>query len=47
MNAHHTVGVLTFHRCVNNGSYWQARCLVDVRRPVDTMRSPSITIHAG
>jgi hypothetical protein len=23
------VGVLTFHRCVNQGSYWQARCLVD------------------
>jgi Polysaccharide pyruvyl transferase len=24
-----TVGVVTFHRCVNNGSYWQARCLID------------------
>jgi hypothetical protein len=24
-----TVGVLTFHRCINNGSYWQSRCLVD------------------
>jgi len=23
------LGVLTFHRCVNYGSYWQARCLVD------------------
>ncbi|MCU1504206.1 MAG: 3-deoxy-manno-octulosonate cytidylyltransferase [Ilumatobacteraceae bacterium] len=23
------VGVLTFHRCINHGSYWQARCLVD------------------
>jgi hypothetical protein len=23
------LGVLTFHRCVNNGSYWQARCLVE------------------
>lgn len=23
------VGVLTFHRCINYGSYWQARCLVD------------------
>jgi len=22
------VGVLTFHRCINYGSYWQARCLV-------------------
>ncbi|PTM96157.1 polysaccharide pyruvyl transferase family protein [Mycoplana dimorpha] len=24
-----TVGVLTFHRCINYGSYWQARCLVE------------------
>jgi len=24
-----TVGILTFHRCINYGSYWQARCLVD------------------
>ena len=24
-----TVGVLTFHRCINYGSYWQARCLID------------------
>jgi hypothetical protein len=23
------IGVLTFHRCINQGSYWQARCLVD------------------
>ena len=23
------IGVLTFHRCINYGSYWQARCLVD------------------
>lgn len=23
-----TVGVLTFHRCINYGSYWQAACLV-------------------
>ncbi|HSX64679.1 MAG TPA: hypothetical protein VLF15_08120, partial [Pseudoxanthomonas sp.] len=21
------IGVLTFHRCINYGSYWQARCL--------------------
>jgi len=37
-NAHNTaavgarrpsVGVLTFHRCINYGSYWQARCLVE------------------
>jgi hypothetical protein len=25
----HTIGVLTFHRCINYGSYWQARCLVE------------------
>ncbi len=24
-----TTGVLTFHRCFNYGSYWQARCLVE------------------
>lgn len=23
------VGVLTLHRCINYGSYWQARCLLD------------------
>lgn len=23
------IGILTFHRCVNYGSYWQARCLAD------------------
>jgi hypothetical protein len=23
------VGVATFHRCINHGSYWQARCLVE------------------
>jgi hypothetical protein len=23
------LGVLTFHRCINYGSYWQARCLVE------------------
>lgn len=26
------VGVLTFHRCINYGSYWQARCLVEAIR---------------
>ncbi|WP_245197336.1 polysaccharide pyruvyl transferase family protein [Labrys sp. LIt4] len=25
----HRIGVLTFHRCINYGSYWQARCLVE------------------
>jgi hypothetical protein len=24
-----TLGVLTLHRCINYGSYWQARCLVE------------------
>lgn len=24
-----SVGVVTFHRCINYGSYWQARCLVE------------------
>jgi hypothetical protein len=24
-----TVGVLTFHKCINYGSFWQARCLVE------------------
>jgi hypothetical protein len=23
------VGVLTFHRCINYGSYWQARCMIE------------------
>lgn len=23
------LGILTFHRCINYGSYWQARCLVE------------------
>jgi polysaccharide pyruvyl transferase WcaK-like protein len=26
------VGVLTFHKCINYGSYWQARCMVDALR---------------
>jgi hypothetical protein len=29
MTAPRKVGVLTFHRCINYGSYWQARCLVE------------------
>ncbi|MCA1652843.1 MAG: polysaccharide pyruvyl transferase family protein [Sphingomicrobium sp.] len=29
MTQHGTVGVLTFHKCINYGSYWQARCLVE------------------
>lgn len=32
MNSQQTIGVLTFHRCINYGSYWQARCLVDALR---------------
>jgi hypothetical protein len=31
-NRRRRIGVLTFHRCINYGSYWQARCLVDVLR---------------
>jgi hypothetical protein len=23
------IGVLTFHRCINYGSYWQARCMIE------------------
>ena len=29
MTSQQKVGVLTFHRCINYGSYWQARCLVE------------------
>jgi hypothetical protein len=29
MSSARRVGVLTFHRCINYGSYWQARCLVE------------------
>ena len=29
MPARKKVGVLTFHRCINYGAYWQARCLVE------------------
>jgi hypothetical protein len=29
MSAPRKVGVLTFHRCINYGSYWQARCLAE------------------
>lgn len=29
MTSRPTVGVLTFHRCINYGSYWQARALVE------------------
>jgi hypothetical protein len=28
-NSRYKIGVLTFHRCINYGSYWQARCLVE------------------
>jgi hypothetical protein len=23
------LGILTFHKCINFGSYWQARCLAE------------------
>lgn len=29
MLASRQIGILTFHRCINYGSYWQARCLVE------------------
>ena len=29
MTASKRVGILTFHRCINYGSYWQARCLAE------------------
>lgn len=29
MAAKRKIGVLTFHNCINYGSYWQARCLVE------------------
>lgn len=29
MSSPRKIGVLTFHRCINYGSYWQARCLVE------------------
>ncbi len=32
INPKPSIGVLTFHRCINYGSYWQARCLVDALR---------------
>lgn len=29
MSAPHRIGILTFHRCINYASYWQARCLAE------------------
>ena len=29
MRTRKKIGVLTFHKCINYGSYWQARCLVE------------------
>lgn len=29
MSSRRKIGVLTFHKCINYGSYWQARCLVE------------------
>lgn len=32
------IGILTFHRCINYGSYWQTRCLADeIRRKGHTV----------
>lgn len=48
MTARRRIGVLTFHRCINYGSYWQARCLVEGlrRRGLDAVlvdhRSPRV-----
>jgi hypothetical protein len=44
------IGILTFHRCINYGSYWQTRCLVDGLRArgynvaVLDHRSPGVDI---
>jgi len=39
MRGRQQIGVLTFHRCINYGSYWQARCLTEGlrRRGWDTV----------
>lgn len=29
MHPQRKTGILTFHRCINYGSYWQARCLIE------------------
>lgn len=29
MAARQKIGILTFHKCINYGSYWQARCLAE------------------
>ncbi len=29
MSKRRKIGVLTFHKCINYGSYWQARCMVE------------------
>ena len=29
MTARQKIGILTFHKCINYGSYWQARCLAE------------------
>jgi hypothetical protein len=29
MAARQKIGILTFHKCINYGSYWQARCMVE------------------
>jgi hypothetical protein len=36
MSRSQKVGVLTFHRCINYGSYWQARCAVEGLRQLGT-----------
>lgn len=36
------IGILTFHRCINYGSYWQARCLVEGLNAMDV---PSVLLE--
>ncbi len=37
------IGILTFHRCINDGSHWQARCLVEAVRA--TSRGAALLDH--
>ncbi|WP_085028098.1 polysaccharide pyruvyl transferase family protein [Ensifer aridi] len=39
------LGVLTFHRCINYGSFWQARCLVDGLRSLGA--NPVVLDHCS
>ncbi|AFL53655.1 hypothetical protein USDA257_c51290 [Sinorhizobium fredii USDA 257] len=39
------LGVLTFHRCINYGSFWQTRCLIDGLR--SRGRDPIVLNHSS